>query len=236
MTIIPENFARPLASVKPIGRTTGAPTTPFGQKPTENNPLTMTMLNEYRMQLWARMAQQTRQQLQEHQPFSLSPFVQQPYAPITGRAPVNPSLKKTLSPRYLVFLFALVFLPGANPTPPISPKASSASLPSHKDVDPQHALLAVMASQTLLQKLGSKFLDAFSGSGSGVGCVCVQAIASSTSTSTTPSCPRAPHRRACAHACNQEFSLSAALEENMRALTLGRKWCRRRRREEGTET
>lgn len=57
----------------------------------------------------------------------------------------------------------------AYPTPPSSPPTSFASLPSqagsskHPNPTAQQAMLASMASQTLLGKLGSAFWEAFSG-------------------------------------------------------------------------
>ena len=47
----------------------------------------------------------------------------------------------------------------AYPTPPASPQLGSTPMPT-----PQHAALATMASQTLVQRLGSAFWQAFSGS------------------------------------------------------------------------
>jgi len=120
----------------------------------------MKMLDAYRMQLWTRMAQQQQQlpgtsAYQHQQPASPSP------PPLTG-------LAANLRPHY--FTSAQSVRSASATPPPFSsllsgkphhsnaPAAALAQMPT-----PQHAALATMASQTLMQRLGSAFWQAFSG-------------------------------------------------------------------------
>ena len=107
------------------------------------------------MQLWSRMVQYQSQPPQSQQ---------QPPAPVTG-------LATGLRPHYFVPPRASPssvssILSGKHthtyPSPPSSPKLGPASFASPKEVPtPQQALLATMASETLLQRLGSAFWQAF---------------------------------------------------------------------------
>ena len=136
--------------------------------------------SRYRMQLWTRMAQQQQQhhqlaaQQQQQQQHPSSP-------PLSGlaanlrphyfssaqnmrAAPPAPPLSSLLSGKHHpshASAFTSATSAPAYPTPPASPQLSSTSaqMPT-----PQHAALATMASQTLIQRLGSAFWQAFSGS------------------------------------------------------------------------
>jgi hypothetical protein len=145
----------------------------------DSNPFTMKVLDAYRMQLWSRMAQQQ----QQHQATSVQQQ-QQPASPsspsLTGLAaglrphyfssaaalrssPSSPALSSLLSGKHqpIPSSFASIY-----PSPPSSPKLGSTSTSSSSisSPTPQQAALASMASQTLMQRLGSAFWQAFSGS------------------------------------------------------------------------
>lgn len=155
----------------------------------DSNPFTLKMLDVYRMQLWTRMAQQ--QQQQQQQLASASQHQQQQQLsspPLSGlaanlrphyfssaqtmRGAATPSsLSSLLSGKH--HTHASAFMPAstssaaasAYPTPPASPIPGSTSASSSAQMPtPQHAALATMASQTLVQRLGSAFWQAFSGS------------------------------------------------------------------------
>ncbi|GJE93689.1 bZIP domain-containing protein [Phanerochaete sordida] len=144
------------------------PMTPFDSF-TEMNPFTMKTLDAYRMHLWTRMAQQqAHMRAANGQPStdsSRSPSPQQ----LSG-------LATNLRPHYFAKSSSVLssVLSGksatnAYPSPPSSPPTVHATLPGQlpgkQQVTPsqQQAMLASMASQTLLGKLGSAFWDAFSG-------------------------------------------------------------------------
>jgi hypothetical protein len=146
----------------------------------DTNPFTMKMLDAYRMQLWTRMAQQ--QQQQQHQLAAASQYQQQQHPsspPLSGlaanlrphyfsstptkrAAAAAPSLSSLLSGKHHPHTtsFTSATSASAYPTPPASPQPGS-QMPT-----PQHAALATMASTTLVQRLGSAFWQAFSGSSS----------------------------------------------------------------------
>ncbi|TFY68661.1 hypothetical protein EVG20_g3474 [Dentipellis fragilis] len=135
----------------------------------DSNPFTMKMLDAYRMQLWTRMAAQQQQQNQHAA--SQTPA---PHKPITGLASnLRPHYFTSASPSKAMLqpsssnspLSAL--LAGKHyPTPPTSPKLTPAAAPKRDSnaTNAEHAMIAAMASQTLFQRLGSAFWDAFSGS------------------------------------------------------------------------
>ncbi|THG98895.1 hypothetical protein EW026_g3373 [Hermanssonia centrifuga] len=137
------------------------PITPFDSF-TDLNPFTLKTIDAYRMQLWGRMAQQ--QAAHHHQQQQQQP--QQGQQPLTG-------LATGLRPHYFAKSPTLsAILAGkpsssAYPSPPPSPPTLHSST-AHNQLaqtpTPQQAMLASMASQTLLGKLGSAFWDAFSGS------------------------------------------------------------------------
>jgi bZIP-type transcription factor MBZ1 len=138
------------------------------------NPNCCITLCRYRMQLWTRLAQQQGQ----HQPNSPQQHQQQP---TSSSSPPLTGLAASLRPHYFSSATAMrssASLSGKHmltssftptyPTPPSTPKlgSSSASASSSSSPTPQQAALASMASQTLTQRLGSAFWQAFSGSSS----------------------------------------------------------------------
>ncbi|KAI0302798.1 hypothetical protein B0F90DRAFT_1809738 [Multifurca ochricompacta] len=228
---------------------------------TDANPFTMKMLDAYRMQLWTRMAQQQhqhaitsqQQQQQQQQQQSASPSP----PPLTGLAAGlrphyfsstssmrNPAAAHSLSPlsgkhHGLSYSATSTSTSAASayPTPPSSPQLGSTSTTSAPS--PQHAALATMASQTLMQRLGSAFWQAFSGSSSiarvpawdadkvrrvleGTAVVRVVDVEPPPSSSSTQT--QAGQQPACVKlgACVRETGLGV-LEESMRALTLSKK-------------
>ncbi|KAI9444071.1 hypothetical protein H4582DRAFT_1807448 [Lactarius indigo] len=170
----------------------------------DSNPFTMKMLDAYRMQLWTRMAQH-----QQHQQAAASQYQQQQHPsspPLSGLAAnlrphyfsssqtlrgaaSSSSLSSLLSGKHHVHTSAFTSAStssaaaSAYPTPPASPNPGSTSSSSAQMPTPQQAALATMASQTLVQRLGSAFWQAFSGSPS--------SYPSSSSSHTAPSA-RAP--------------------------------------------
>ncbi|KAA1476126.1 hypothetical protein DENSPDRAFT_853460 [Dentipellis sp. KUC8613] len=135
----------------------------------DSNPFTMKMLDAYRMQLWTRMAAQ-----QQHQNQLAASQTPAPHKPITGLASnLRPHYFTSAAPSKAVLqpsssnspLSAL--LAGKHyPTPPTSPKLTPTATPKRDShaTNAEHAMIAAMASQTLFQRLGSAFWDAFSGS------------------------------------------------------------------------
>ncbi|GJJ10581.1 hypothetical protein Clacol_004808 [Clathrus columnatus] len=149
----------------------------------ETNPFTFKSLDAYRMQLWGRMAREAGQKqaretkgLSQHQatPQGLASVLR----PAFFNAPTRESVKEkdTLSnQRYSSSLTALLsgkLMPSTTlsssaaiyPSPPSSPRLSSTvppSLSSSDSTTQTHAILASIASQTLLSKLGNAFWDAF---------------------------------------------------------------------------
>ncbi|KAI0297360.1 hypothetical protein BC826DRAFT_1103456 [Russula brevipes] len=139
----------------------------------DSNPFSMKMLDAYRMQLWTRMAQQQQQQQ--------SSFTQQQQQSASPSSPQLTGLAAGLRPHYFTSSTAMrspsttfsslsgkhhtipSSLTSLYPTPP-SPKLGPTSTSSSPT--PQQAALASMASQTLTQRLGSAFWQAFSGSSS----------------------------------------------------------------------
>ncbi|KAH9059492.1 hypothetical protein EDB87DRAFT_1809886 [Lactarius vividus] len=153
----------------------------------DTNPFTMKMLDAYRMQLWTRMAQHQ----QQHQQAASSQHQQQQHPsspPLSGlaanlrphyfsstptlrSAASSSSLSSLLSGKHHIHTSAFTSASSstaaapAYPTPPASPNPSSTSASSSAQMPtPQQAALATMASQTLVQRLGSAFWQAFSGS------------------------------------------------------------------------
>ncbi|KAI5888648.1 uncharacterized protein SCHCODRAFT_02637307 [Schizophyllum commune H4-8] len=155
---------------------------------------TMKSLDAYRMHLWSKMAASHPQQQRPTTPYSPSsshtspsppsspsPFYTGPAAnhspylsglagalrPAYFKAPVtSPSLSSLLSGKHSGSgLSSMSSLAAALPTP----KEERAKLPSaHEEKQHKEAAAAAMvASQTVLGKLGSAFWDAFSGSNSG---------------------------------------------------------------------
>lgn len=123
------------------------------------------------MQLWSRMAQQQQHQansIQQQQPTSpsltgLAAGLRPHYfsSAATLRSSSSPALTSLLSGKHHPSSLASIY-----PTPPTSPNGSTSASASTSSPTPQQAALASMASQTLVQRLGSAFWQAFSGSSS----------------------------------------------------------------------
>ncbi|PPQ82532.1 hypothetical protein CVT25_007141 [Psilocybe cyanescens] len=157
------------------------------------NPFTMKTLDAYRMHLWGKMAaqqhmhqqsqaQQQQQQQQQQQSAGLAGNMRPHF--FTPSAKPNASSASSLSPSssYGTTLTALLSgkhaLSSAYPSPPTSPLLNAKGLAStptstrdreaqqQREKEQQQAILAAMASQTVLRKLGSAFWDAFTGSSS----------------------------------------------------------------------
>ncbi|KAI0031586.1 hypothetical protein K488DRAFT_51771 [Vararia minispora EC-137] len=284
-TIIPESFARPLANVKPIGRRSPqlqeninpALNVPSGAQQqnsaafglgrpapfdafADTNPFTVKMLDAYRMQLWTRMAQQTRQQQQQQlqQQLAAQQQLPAPSMPITGLAAnMRPAFFSSAKAPGLSSLLAGKHPERAYPSPPASPHMSPKLAPKPEPASPsaQHAVLAAMAQQTLFQRLGSAFWDAFAGQPAGAGArtnvdadkvrrvlegkavvrvvdvdETPRAVAplsprltpALVSPRPTPAAAAVPVRRDC-NPADCMGALTSALEESMRALSLGKK-------------
>ncbi|KAF7968994.1 hypothetical protein HWV62_28728 [Athelia sp. TMB] len=114
------------------------------------NPFTLKTLDAYRMQLWGKMAAQGHAfQLQQQQQQQLQQLQAQQQQQQLG------GLAQAMRP---------AFFRDASKAPSTA-AATSAPAPAQGQAAPrqQEALLAAMASQTLLKKLGGAFWDAFSG-------------------------------------------------------------------------
>jgi len=113
----------------------------------DSNPFTMKSMDHYRMNLWSNIG--TQKQLQHQQQLHQTPHLN--------------GLAAGLSPHYFA---AATTKPSTSPVVPSkTPKYPTSALtfePSLK-ATPQEAVLASLASQTLLAKLGSAFWEAFSG-------------------------------------------------------------------------
>lgn len=111
------------------------------------NPFTMKTMDLYRMNLWSNVGAQ--KQLQHQQQFQQTPHLH--------------GLAAALLPHYFA---ASTTKPSTSLTGPSkAPKypTPSHTLESSPKATPQEAMLASLASQTLLAKLGSAFWEAFSG-------------------------------------------------------------------------
>ncbi|EMD34636.1 hypothetical protein CERSUDRAFT_116811 [Gelatoporia subvermispora B] len=121
------------------------------------NPFTMKTLDAYRMQLWGKLAQQQANNRNAQQ--------QQQYAPAQSPSGLASNLRPQYftkhSPAAMSSLLSGKSTASAYPTPPNSPPLGT--LPRKVEAQPSahQAMLASMASQTLLGKLGSAFWDAF---------------------------------------------------------------------------
>ncbi|VDB87875.1 unnamed protein product [Peniophora sp. CBMAI 1063] len=194
-TLIPESFARPLANANPKGRlqenmnpALNAPSPATANNGmgavggrfdafADQNPFTMKMLDAYRMQLWTRMAQQTRQQQQMQQHMAnVAAQNQNKDSPAVNGLAANlrpaffssarsPALSSLLSGKHAASAPSPSSAAAAYPSPPASPRASerktAAAGPSASQQE--QAVLAAMAGQTLMGRLGSAFWDAFAG-------------------------------------------------------------------------
>ncbi|KAL4073671.1 hypothetical protein J3A83DRAFT_4090431 [Scleroderma citrinum] len=132
---------------------------------TDTNPFTLKSLDAYRMQLWGKMAAQHHVGQQTHTPPSSPPMA--PNGLASGLRPhffTGPTkVGGILSPK----ASAVQVGAGSYPTRPSSPPPTlSSASPSNTSTGPtrEQAVMAALASQTLLGKLGHAFWDAFSGS------------------------------------------------------------------------
>ncbi|KAI0646656.1 hypothetical protein C8Q79DRAFT_1000915 [Trametes meyenii] len=135
------------------------------------NQFTLKSMDAYRMHLWGKMAQQQAAQRQTQQqpgqsPSGLASNLRPHYFA------KSPSLTALLSGKSVT---ASVSHINPYPTPPNSPPLAPAALSSsaqnqHRDAPTaQQAMLASIASQTLIGKLGSAFWDAFARPASALG-------------------------------------------------------------------
>ena len=132
----------------------------------ELNPFTLKTLDAYRMQLWGRMAReagaqqaQQRQQAQTVAQNQLTSALRPAFFTTSSLAnKERDAIPTKHTPPTLSSLLSSK-IPGA----PITMSSSSSPSPSSRtsEIQPQHAMLASIASQTLLSKMGSAFLDAF---------------------------------------------------------------------------
>lgn len=111
------------------------------------NPFTMKSMDLYRMNLWSNVGIQ--KQLQHHQQLHQTPHLTGPAATLP---PLHFTASTTKSSTSLVVSTKSTNYQKSSHTPEHSSKATS-----------QEAMLASLASQTLLAKLGSAFWEAFSG-------------------------------------------------------------------------
>ncbi|KAI0269935.1 hypothetical protein BC834DRAFT_819945 [Gloeopeniophorella convolvens] len=197
----------------------------------EANPFTLKMLDAYRMQLWTRMAQQQ------------SPAQTQTPAPLTG-------LAAGLRPLYFTSPRSSSSTLSGKHTPPSSPKLGAVPAPftSKESPTPQQALLATMASQTLFQRLGTAVWQAFAcqspsndasigGRAAGWDADKIRRVLEGKAVirivdlepeEKPRAAPMSAFMQTSSHdatkrECSKECSITAVLEESMRALTLGKK-------------
>lgn len=129
----------------------------------DRNAFTLKSIDDFRMQLWTRMGQQQALNRQQQQLQQTNPTISGLASNIRPHFFQSNNLSSVLSGKSAS---------SAYPTPPASPRLSSTSPSStstrsaQPTVEQQQAMLAAMASQTLVRKLGSAFWDAFSGSSS----------------------------------------------------------------------
>ncbi|KAH8826214.1 hypothetical protein DL96DRAFT_1529703 [Flagelloscypha sp. PMI_526] len=211
----------------------------------ESNLFSLKNMDAYRMHLWQQMA--TRQQQQQHHT-SPSPAAATPLTGLasglvphgifggrsipTSSSPLTPPATPPQAHRKL----------SLNPTS--SPLSSSSAVPSASQQ--QDAILATLASQTVVRKLGSAFWDAFKGKEDGVSkvlsgkakLVVVDVPPPPTTTPSSPSVgvaaaaavvrmPSTTMGRCVATTTRRrdhpECSITAILEESMRSLSLAGK-------------
>ncbi|KAF8919462.1 hypothetical protein CPB85DRAFT_1549008 [Mucidula mucida] len=146
----------------------------------DTNPFTVKNIDSYRYQLWAKMGHQqapyppsppaSASSSPHPDPrFSPSPFTK-PISPYSGSpfgySPSLSGLASSLGPKFFQKSSPSSILSGKYlPSPPSSPVFRAHS-PPPLQTEQQQLMVAALASQTLLQKLGGAFWDAFSGSSS----------------------------------------------------------------------
>ncbi|KAF8509065.1 hypothetical protein BU17DRAFT_99241 [Hysterangium stoloniferum] len=221
------------------------PPSPFQQRDLGANfdvfadmtPFTMKSLDAYRMQLWGRMAREAgqKQRVGGQIPGSslasaMRPaFFTSPAQKDENLVPkfASPTLAALLSGKSIASssssVAAAASYHSSYPTPPSSPplsRATTTTAAAAADLQPQHALLASLASQTLLSRLGSAFWDAFA-----------KPVPSSSSSSSVPSSSKAAAAGEWDHekvqrvlegkAVVRVVDVDDALQNSMKALSLG---------------
>jgi len=135
---------------------------------TDLNPFTLKTLDAYRMQLWGRMAReagalqaQQRQQVQSTAQSQLTSALRPAF--FTTSSLPNKERDTTKYPTPTLSALLSGKTPGASlsNTSPYSTTSSPSARSSTAEIQSQHAILASLASQTLLSKMGSAFWDAF---------------------------------------------------------------------------
>ncbi|KAI9443505.1 hypothetical protein H4582DRAFT_1201003 [Lactarius indigo] len=258
-TLIPENVIHPLASVKSLAGDARSPkpqeninpslnsgNTPFFAKLSkigpfdsfaEASPFTMKALDAYWMHLWSRLAQIQPTQSQSQPPFANGSTTGLRPHHISNPIPSSSSsLSALLSGKHT----------SAYPTSPTSLPIGSvdASFPSSKETfTPHQALLATMVSQTLLQRLGSAFWQAFAMDSSGEttpstldadkirrvlegkAVVKIVDVEPEEMVGAIPACASIPTLSDGLETreCTKDSGLTTALEDSMRVLSLGKK-------------
>ena len=192
------------------------------------------------MQVWSRLAQIQPTQSQQQLPF------------VNGLSSTTGHRPHHFQPPHIPSSSSISTLLSGKHTPtyptPTSPKVGSAltSLPSSKETfTPQQAVLATMVSQALLQRLGSAFWEAFAGNSSsettpssptwdadtirrvleGKAVIKIVDLEPEEKMGATPVSASIP--ALCdvleTRECTKDSGLSTVLEDNMRALSLGKK-------------
>ncbi|KAK0437183.1 hypothetical protein EV421DRAFT_1715357 [Armillaria borealis] len=232
------------------------PITPGFDGFTDNNLFTMKNLDMYRMHLWSKMASQQVSQQQPpylpSPPSSAPSSPPTPKNPLFSPSPfTNPSL-----PLYSTPLHGLASFMGpkyfqtshkANlPSPPSSPPMMSKTLSTvlsgkqsilsqgglgRKSPPPmkeqEQALVAALAGQTLLKRLGGAFWDAFSGSESSssrkIDVDKVRRVLEGKAVVQIVDVDVEPRKEMGRKVSREACSVTAILEESMKSLTLGKK-------------
>lgn len=138
------------------------------------NPFTFKTLDAYRMQLWGRMAREAgAQQARQRQRSQVAPQSQLTSAlrpaffTASSMANKERDTAKYTSPTLSALLSGKT--PGASCSATTTSSLSSTLQTNTNEIQPQHAVLANLASQTLLSKMGCAFWDAFARPASATG-------------------------------------------------------------------
>ncbi|PBK81338.1 hypothetical protein ARMGADRAFT_976520 [Armillaria gallica] len=232
------------------------PVTPGFDGFTDSNLFTMKNLDMYRMHLWSKMAsQQMSQQPSQYPPSPPSSAPSSPPTPNNPLFSPSPFTNPSL-PLYSTPLHGLASFMGpkyfqtshkANlPTPPSSPPMMSKTLSTvlsgkqailsqgglgRKSPPPmkeqEQALVAALAGQTLLKRLGGAFWDAFSGSESSssrkIDVDKVRRVLEGKAVVQIVDVDVEPRKEMGRKVSREACSVTAILEESMKSLTLGKK-------------
>lgn len=211
-------------TVTPDSKATGLHSPSQFESFADLNPFTMKSMDLYRMNLWSNVG--TQKQLQQlHQP---------------NQTPQLNGLAAALLPHYFA---AATTKPSSSQSKTSKHAALSYTPESSPKATPQEAMLASIASQTLLAKLGSAFWEAFSGQSprKGVdadkvrkvleGTAVVKVVdvdeplsqpklkrATTTTVATSPKVPQKPVELKSCQSCVTEL-----LEESMRSLSISKR-------------